>query len=174
MRKLSLFIAIVFILFSQNDDIKDIRFVYNKVNSYKDTLNIDYYDIGDISTEGWQLIASKLGIMTKLQFKNGYTKIICSFQGQKEDLISEYYYKNNKIRFVFKSYKQYDRLADEIDAQIIKHFEKRYYYSGNELIRLIIDKKLIDVNSVESKLEGLSVRKDSELYYRYDCNPMEF
>ncbi|MDO5986636.1 hypothetical protein Q4Q39_04375 [Flavivirga amylovorans] len=94
-------------------------------------------------------------------------KSIVSFQGDKADLVSEYYYWNNKLFFVFKTKTVYQnpKWSEDFKESDKEKIENRFYFENDKLIRWIDqDKNQIDLNKEEAKNTEKETLSDSQLY----------
>ncbi len=94
-------------------------------------------------------------------------KAIVKFEGSQEDLISEYYYWNDKIFFVFKTKINYSKAkwSDHFNESDAKKIESRFYFQNNKLIKWLDHQKAqIDLNSAETKKKEQEILSDSQLY----------
>ncbi len=124
---------LVFNLFGQNIEpaIKEIRTQFAWINSQKDFKkayfeNLEFTD--DVPSEGCGLDA---------YYKNGNIyKIIESDAVSAAVYTTEYYLKNNKLIFVYKTEKTFIPSADESENIKIKlNYEERVYYKNGKIIR---------------------------------------
>ncbi|WP_158655109.1 hypothetical protein [Flavivirga eckloniae] len=94
-------------------------------------------------------------------------KAVVTFEGANEDLISEYYFWNNALFFVFKTKVNYlkPKWADDFKASDTKKTENRFYFKNDTLIRwLDPQKKQVDVTNEEAKKITQEILSDSQLY----------
>ena len=93
-------------------------------------------------------------------------KAVVSFDSEREDQTSEYYYFEDKVFFVFKVRTKYkkSKWSDNFNKNDKEVFENRYYFSDNKLIKWIdSNKSIVNLEKVDKKIEK-QIISDSELY----------
>ena len=132
----------------------------NDINVYKD-LNPDHY-----SFESFEI--SRLAIISLIRYYDSdeIKKVVVKFEGDRQDLISEYYYKNDSLIFVFKTLNNYKhpKWSDDFNVADKDILENRYYFYENKLIKWIDSNKIdVELSAINSTLTEKTL-SDSELY----------
>ncbi len=165
--------------FGQNERINYIRQQFQEINSdiesYKKVETPDINVYKDISPDNYSYESTqiyRLAIVNMVRYyrddvlvKAGWT-----FQGDRADLKSEYYYDDDGLLFAFQQLSDYDepKWSDNFNEEQKKLIENRYYFNLNKLIRWIDETGKMTEQQTE-KLEELEkkVLSDSELYRKY-------
>ena len=164
MNRILIFTALIFVtalpVFSQNSEkeLEQVRQWFSEVNEnisqYRKVEYADlkvYNDIDPIrhSVEAETIYRLATADMTKFTKDQQLVKIVLNFDGDREDLTSEYYFKDGNLFFVDKAKTIYHRPKwDENFKESEKSVAKnRFYIKNNRLIRWIDPK----VNSVGEK-----------------------
>ena len=144
------------------DLIKEIRDEYYLVNksihSYSKITNNDINVYKDLNASNYSFESEdiyRLAIINLVRYydNNKIKKAIVSFNGDRQDLISTYYYKNDSLFFVFKSQVNYTypKHSDNFDVNDRKVLENRFYFNKNKLIKWIdVNKKTVNPVSYTS------------------------
>ena len=116
---------------TQEPRILEIRNLYNKTQSELSTFNTKTIDDLENSSEG--------GELTKYETKLGIRLIRTKYYGSIGKSITEYYYQNDQVYFVFKTDYQYNAppTQPEYDDSRTEIAESRFYFEGPKLIRWI-------------------------------------
>lgn len=133
------------------------------INVYKD-LNPDNYSIESVEIY-------RLAVINMIRYydKGEIKKIIVKFDGDRQDLMSEYYYINGTMIFAFKTLIDYKKpkWSDDFNESDKDIFENRFYFNDNKLIKWIdSDKNVVDLSAKDSTTVKLLLH-DSELYQNY-------
>jgi hypothetical protein len=137
------------------------KVVDNDINVYKD-INPERYSYE--STEIY-----RLGIVNLERFYSGkiLVKATITFEGDREDLTSEYYFHNQHLIFVFKKKIDYDKPKwdDHFDINKRTIFENRFYFNSDKLIKWIdADKNIRKATDPEFKKKEQQILSDAALY----------
>ncbi|MFY0645000.1 MAG: hypothetical protein JXR19_11080 [Bacteroidia bacterium] len=160
----------------ESEDILDIRKWYNEINSSQQgyIINEDkdinvYKDLNpkNYSYESEEIY--RLAVINLIRYYDGkkLKKAIVSFNGDREDLISEYYFKDDNLFFCFKVKKEYHKQKwdDNYNSNDFNSLENRYYFKENNLIRwLNPEMKQMEMNSTRSIDVEKHVLSDAKLY----------
>ena len=161
--------------YSNTDLIKQIRSEYNLINKSLDSFSkVEKNDINvskDLNPDNYSFESDgiyRLAIVNLIRYyDNGEIKtVIVKFNGDRQDLISEYYYKNDSLIFVFKTQIDYKKpkWSDDFIETDKNILENRYYFDKNKLIMWIdSDAKMIDILQTDDKT-AINIISDSELY----------
>lgn len=152
--KLLIFTAAIFLVFPTvfAQGAKEILSIAKQVNTINK--NLKKYtkkkkDVDDISLEG---TAATYYVSGK-----GLMKISAKMYGETYNAVGEFYYQGEEMIFAFLKLNKYDtQIGLEKPVKVVKVEEKRLYFSGGELIKLLIGKKQIrssDERFAESKEE---------------------
>lgn len=164
--------------FPDTDLIEQIRNEYNLINksldSYSKIENNDINVYKDLNPDNYSFESTdiyQLAIINLIRYyDNGVIKkAVVRFDGDRQDLISEYYFKNDSLFFVFKTRIDYKKpkWSDDFNKLDKDIFENRFYFDGNRLLKWIDSKKnQVDLTSIEKTICE-SIISDSELYKAY-------
>ena len=90
--------------------------------------------VEDISLEGTEATFYRSGKNLK--------KITAQMFGETYNATGEFYYRNGEMIFAFLKYNQYDtQIGLDKPAKVVRVEEQRFYFTGGNLIRLLIGKK---------------------------------
>jgi hypothetical protein len=93
-------------------------------------------DVDDISTEG--------AAATYYVSGRGLMKISARIYGETYNAVASVYYQGEEPIFIYFKLNKYDtQIGLEKPPQVVKFEEKRFYFSGEKLIKLLIGKKQI-------------------------------
>lgn len=176
--KLILMLIILLAGFSNEDLIKQIRNEYNLINksidSYSKIENNDISVYEDLNPDNYShesVDIYRLAMINLIRYYDNdkIRKAIVSFSGDRQDLISEYYYKNDSLIFVFKTQIDYEKPKwsddfNESEKEIIKN---RFYFNDNNLIKWINSNNRVVDLSIKDGTTVKSILHDSELYQNY-------
>lgn len=105
-------------------------------------------DVDDISLEG---TAATYYVSGK-----GLKKISAKMYGETYNAVGEFYYQGEEMIFAFLKLNRYDtQIGLEKPVKVVKVEEKRFYFSGGKLIKLLVGKKRI-----QSGEEGFEEAED--------------
>jgi hypothetical protein len=164
--------------FSNTDLIEQIRNEYNLINksldSYTKVENNDINVYKDLNPDNYSFESEdiyQLAMINLIRFyDNGkIKKAVVKFNGDRQDLISEYYYKNDSLFFVFKTRIDYKnpKWSENFNETDKKVLENRFYFNREKLIKWIdFNKETVDLNAIDSTLTK-KILGDSELYKAY-------
>ncbi|MCY1636497.1 hypothetical protein [Marinifilum sp. D737] len=173
--KLILISILLFTGFSNTDLIEQIRNEYNLINksldSYTKVENNDINVYKDLNPDNYSYESEdiyRLAMINLIRYyDNGeIKKAVVNFNGDRQDLISEYYYKNNSLFFVFKTQIDYKnpKWSDDFNGADKKVLENRFYFNGEKLIKWIDSgSNMTDLKTVD-KIIIENIISDSELY----------
>jgi len=131
--------------------IVNIRNEFKKINSDTKRLRLVTRDLEDISSEG--------GVLKLFYDKSNLRKAILIAYGETGKSVTDYYFKNGKLIFIYTQNKFYDKsIYDNTQPKIQKEEDNRFYFLNEKLIRWI-DKNNKIVSSKEYS------RKAKELNY---------
>ncbi|MGM0589242.1 MAG: hypothetical protein ACQETE_12545 [Bacteroidota bacterium] len=177
-----LFFFVLFpsLVYSQTDRIEYIRNQYHYINSNIDNFKkVEYKDI-DVSKVNDPLSYSfetteiyRLAMTNMVKYYDGdyLVKIELSFEGDRENLSSEYYFDKKGLLFVFKNYTAFHnpKWADSYDSEEKNEYENRYYFDSDNLIRWIDDSGEVHNNGTSEFIrEEKQVYSDAKLYQQYE------
>lgn len=161
--------------FSLSDPIKEIRqrysAVHNSINEYKKLKNNDinvYKDLNPIRYSFESTTVFRLGMIDLERFydKDNLRKTVVKFEGDRGDLVSEYYYWQDSVFFVFKRRIDYGKpkWSSNIDLNKIEIKEDRYYFHNDSLIRWVDHEgNIVDLKEIDSNI-GKQILSDANLY----------
>lgn len=170
-------LILLFIGFSDTDLIVQIRNEYNLINksldSYTKVENNDINVYKDLNPDNYSFESNeiyRLAIVNLIRYYDNdeIKKAIVKFNGDRQDLISEYYYKNGVLIFVFKTQIDYEKpkWSDDFNEADKKVLENRFYFNGEKLIKWIdFNKETVDLTAIDSTLRE-KILSDSELYIK--------
>jgi len=173
--KLILISILLFTGFSDTDLIEQIRNEYNLINksfdSYTKVENNDINVYKDLNPDNYSFEGEEIYRIAMINliryYDNGeIKKAVVNFNGDRQDLISEYYYKNDSLFFVFKTQLDYKnpKWSKDFNKTDKKVLENRFYFNGEKLIKWIdFNKETVDLTAIDSTLTK-KILSDSELY----------
>jgi hypothetical protein len=94
-------------------------------------------------------------------------KAVVTFDGDREDLTSEYYFHNQQLFFVFKKKIEYHKPKwdKEFDPKKKTVLENRFYFENDKLIRWVdSSKKMRKTTDAEFKTKEQQILSDANLY----------
>jgi hypothetical protein len=169
-----LILVIVCVLFSHSSfsqstksDIKEIRKNYKEVVKNKNSFFKKSQDLMGGSSEGGQAVA---------YFEEDIIRLIAiSWYGEMGKTTRSYYYKNEKLFFIFEEIYTYnapiyydketakeDNSVEFFDDKKTTRLENRYYYKNNELIRVLDHaKKQQNLSLKDTKENGVRLLKEA-------------
>lgn len=169
-------ISILFLTgFSDTDLIEQIRNEYNLINnslgSYSKIENNDINVYKDLNPDNYSFESEdiyRLAMINLIRYyDNGeLKKAVVKFNGDRQNLISEYYYKNDSLFFVFKTELDYKnpKWSEDFNETEKKVLENRFYFNGEKLIKWIdFNKETVGLTAIDSTLTK-KIISDSELY----------
>ena len=166
---------VLFARYPTTDLIKEIREEYYLINtsihSYSKVTNNDINVYKDLNPNKYSFESEdiyRLAIINLVRYydNNQIKKAIVSFNGDREDLISTYYYKNESLFFVFKTKINYTNPKhsenfDENDKEVL---EDRFYFNENKLIKWIdSNKETVNLSTIDNNLIK-NLLSDAALY----------
>jgi hypothetical protein len=173
--KLILISILLLAVFSDTDLIKQIRnesiLINKSLDSYTKVENNDINVYKDLNPDDYSFESEDIYRVAMINliryFDNGdIKKAVVKFNGDRQDLISEYYYKNGSLFFVFKTQIDYKnpKWTDDFNETDKKVLENRFYFNGEKLIQWIdFNKETVDLTAIDSTLKR-KIISDSELY----------
>lgn len=154
MKKIYIIVSLIFLitvpLYSQNSEkeLDQIRTWFSEVNS-----NVSHYSKAEFpeisiskdlnpdqfSMEGAKIYRFEKANMTKFFDGGLLVKLVVEISGVREELISEYYFKEGNLFFVDKVLTVYHRPKwhDEFDESEKSISKNRFYFKDNQLIRWV-------------------------------------
>ena len=158
--KIKLLILTVALLFSfQNifaqteKEILSIRSQVTTINKNLKKYTKKTKDVDDISLEGTEATYYSSG--------KGLMKISAKMYGETYNAAGEFYYQGEELIFAYLKFNKYDtQIGLEKPVKVVKVEEKRFYFAGGDLIRLLVGKKQIkstDEIFTESKDEIIGI-----------------
>ena len=154
MKKIYIIVSLIFLitvpLYSQNSEkeLDQIRTWFREVNS-----NVSHYSKAEFpeisiskdlnpdqfSIEGAKIYRFEKANMTKFFDGGLLVKLVVEISGDREELISEYYFKEGNLFFVDKVFTVYHRPKwhDEFDESEKSISKNRFYFKDNQLIRWV-------------------------------------
>ena len=169
-------ISILFLTGYQDTDlIEKIRKEYNLINksldSYSKIENNDINVFKDLSPDNYSFESTEiyqLAIINLIRYYDSgeIKKAVVKFNGDRQDLISEYYYKNDSLIFVFKTRIDFNKpkWSDDFKPDDKVLIENRYYFNKGTLIKWIDSEKTdVDLKTIDSQLIA-NLISDSNLY----------
>jgi hypothetical protein len=176
---IKIFLLLLFVFthmgFSESDRIGWIRGEFIRINSSIETFNkISNPDIylsrdkvsPEFSFEAYDIYGLAMANLDRFYESKKLKKAVVSFDSEREDQTSEYYYFEDKVFFVFKVRTKYkkSKWSDNFNKNDKEVFENRYYFSDNKLIKWIdSNKSIVNLEKVDKKIEK-QIISDSELY----------
>lgn len=164
-------------IFSQDmeKNILYIRECYYQINQNQaDFDKIVYGDIGlykDISPDRYSMEGAEiynLAIINSCQYsENGSVKkIVMTFNGPDENLVSEYYIRDDQLVFVFKTRTCYlkPKWSDDFSENDKVVFENRFYIKNNSLIKWINEKKQVVLDQAVRDMAEKTLIHDYKVY----------
>ena len=164
--------------FSNTDLIEQIRNEYNLINksldSYTKVENNDINVYKDLNPDNYSFESEdiyQLAIINMIRYYDSVEikKAVVKFDGDRQDLISEYYFKNDSLFFVFKTRIDYKnpKWSDDFNESEKDIIENRFYFNDNKLVKWIdSEKNIVDLTTVEKTISE-NIICDSELYKAY-------
>ncbi|MBC7931372.1 MAG: hypothetical protein H7Z38_12490 [Rubrivivax sp.] len=110
----------------EKDSISSIRRRYATINKNLAKYRAVKKELSGFSTEGGELIAYFDG--------PAIVKIAATYYGETGRSFEEFYYRNEKLIFVFR---KQDTYSEPMSGKVVKTRENRFYFSGDELFRWI-------------------------------------
>ncbi|NQU51124.1 MAG: hypothetical protein HQ522_01150 [Bacteroidetes bacterium] len=175
MKLILISILLLLTVLSDDSSIKQIRYEFDLINNSLDSYTkVQNNDVGLLKDtnpatfpfESEEIFRLAIVNMTRFYDQNGIRKAIVTFFGDRQDLISEYYYKNDSLFFVFKTKIDYKspKWSDNFNKNEKDLIENRYYFSANKLIKWINkDHELVKLNSIHLETEK-QIISDSKQY----------
>lgn len=160
------------------DPIKDIRKKFSTINESLDKYDrIETNDINvykDINPEKYSYESVGIYGLAMVNLERYYDedklrKAIVTFDAEGSDMISEYYFWDDVIFFVFQTKINYKsaKWAVDFDPNKKKVWENRYYIENGKLIKWInSDKNIVDLSKINNEVES-QVISDADLYMNY-------
>jgi len=137
--------------FAQSE--KQIRTEVNLINGNLKKYTKKVKDVEDISLEGTQATYYNSG--------KGLKKISAKMYGESYNAVGEFYYQGEELIFAYLKFNRYDtQIGLDKPPKVVKVEEKRLYFTGGNLIKLLVGKKQIkstDEIFTESKDEIIEV-----------------
>ncbi len=173
--KLILISILLFTGFSGTDLIEQIRNEYNLINKSLDSYTkVESNDINvykDLNPDNYSFESVeiyRLAIINLITYYDSgeIKKAVVKFDGDRQDLISEYYYKNDSVFFVFKTRIDYKnpKWSDDFNETEKDILENRFYFNDNKLIKWIDSvNNIVDLITVEKTISE-NIISDAELY----------
>jgi hypothetical protein len=152
--KLLIFTAALFLVFptvfaQSKREISSIAKQVNTINRNLKKYTKKTKDVTDVSTEGARVSYYVSG--------RGLMKISAKIYGETYNAVGEFYYQGEEMIFAFLKLNKYDtQIGLEKPVKVVKVEEKRLYFSGGNLIKLLIGQTKIkssDERFAESKDE---------------------
>ena len=143
---------------------KEIALIAKQVNTINK--NLKKYtkkkkDVDDISLEGTEATYYVSG--------RGLMKISAKMYGETYNAVGEFYYQGEEMIFAFLRLNKYDtQIGLEKPVKVVKVEEKRLYFSGGKLIKLLIGKKQIQAGEEgfeESEDEIIGIEQSLKAAY---------
>ncbi len=143
--------------YAQTEDfVKQIRKDVGKINSSIPKYEKETKLVEGISLEGTQA--------TFYSSRYGLRKIEADMYGETFRANAAFYYKNSELIFAFFEMNRYDtQVGADPPPKVVKTVEKRFYFAGGKLAKLLIDKEAPKKSSEEwkeSEKEILGLDKD--------------
>lgn len=110
----------------EEDSISSIRRRYATINKSLAKYKVVKKELSGFSTEGGELVAYFDG--------PAIVKIEATYLGETGRAFEEFYYRNEKLIFVFRKQDTYN---EPMSGKVVKTRESRFYFSNDELIRWI-------------------------------------
>jgi len=164
--KLLILTAALFLVFptvfaQSKKEISSIAKQVNTINKNLKKYTKKKKDVDDISLEG---TAATYYVSGK-----GLMKISAKFYGETYNAVGEFYYQGEEMIFAFFRLNKYDtQIGLEKPPKVVKFEEKRLYFSGGNLIKLLIGKTQIkssDERFKESKDEIIDLANKLKAAY---------
>ena len=145
--------------------------INNSLETFTKVENVDIDVFQDLSKDNYSYESVniyRVAVINLIRFydKNAIRKSIVNFDGDRQDLISEYFYKNDSLILVSKTRVDYDKpkWSEGFNEKENKTFENKFYFKNNELINWInSENKTVDLSRVD-KMKATRIISDSELY----------
>ena len=179
--RLLLVLFIPTLSFAQTDRINYIRQRFQEINSNIESFEkVETSDINvykDLNSENYSYESTqiyRLAIVNMIRYyhNNTLVKAEITFNGDRQNMISDYYFDKDGLFFVFQKRTDFDepKWSDSFDENHKKEMENRYYFDSNKLIRWI-NEFGITIERRTKKFEELEkqVLSDSELYRKYEA-----
>lgn len=124
-------------VFAQSrEEIRSIAKQVNTINRNLKKYTKKKKDVDDVSLEGTAATYYISG--------RGLMKISARMYGETYNAVGEFYYQGEEMIFAFLKINKYDtQIGLEKPVKVVKVEEKRFYFSGGKLIKLLIGKKRI-------------------------------
>jgi len=137
------------------------KIVSEDINVHKD-INPDNY-----SFEGASVYQMAIANLERYYQNDGLKKAIVKFDGPQGQLVSEYYFQDNSLFFVFKTRVSYSKpkWSEDFKESDKTVTEDRFYFKDGKLIRwLVPNKEMVDLTSGEARKNEQEILSDSRLY----------
>lgn len=135
--------------------IKQIRGIFNRINSDTIKFKVVQTDIEGESSEG--------GLVRKFYSHDTLQKMITIFYGEMGKIISEYFFNKDVLVFLYQKEEQYNKPMYLSESKTISIKENRYYFNNEKLIRWIADKGTI-VNTNNYSAKEMELLQDVKRY----------
>lgn len=121
-----------------------------RINGIKNWSNIQRKERGDLGSEGAEIIY--------YYSQDGIEKIVASIMGESGNSVTEFYFLNNTISFIYDIDSSYNMpiYMDEYDSKKTKKIERRYYFKEKEYFRYLTSETKNPSNS-EKEQKGREI-----------------
>ncbi|MGC2237081.1 MAG: hypothetical protein WA584_13020 [Pyrinomonadaceae bacterium] len=149
-------------IFAQTEkDTLSIRNEVSKINKNLRKYTKKTKDVADISVEGTQATYYSSG--------RGLLKITAKMYGETYNAAGEFYYQGEELIFAYVKLNKYDtQIGLKKPVKVVKIEEKRLYFAGGNLIKLLIGKRQIkstDERFEESRKETVGIAETLKAAY---------
>jgi hypothetical protein len=161
---------------NNNQKIEQIRSWYNEinkdVNKFSKVVSNDIDVYKDLNPEKYSYESTEIYRLAVVNLERFYSdgklvKAIAKFEGDREDLTSEYYFHDQLLFFVFKTKIEYDKPKwdQKFDPNKKIISENRFYFDSNKLLNWIdSNKKIKKPTDPEFKTKERQILSDASLY----------
>jgi hypothetical protein len=161
---------------SDNKKIDQIRQWYMEINKNRDSFtkvvdnDINVYK--DLNPQKYSFESTEIYRLALINLERWFSdrklvKAIVTFDGDSEDLTSEYYFHDQRLFFVFKKKIEYHKPKwdKKFDPNKKTVLENRFYFDNNKLIRWVdSSKKMRKATDAEFKTIEHQILSDASLY----------
>ncbi len=161
---------------SNYGDITTIKKWFGEINAsisnYKKKENTDIDIYKDSTPDKYSYESEEIYQLAMVHLERYYEnnelkKAVVKFDGHQEDQVSEYYFWNNSLFFVYKTKVYYSKpkSSDDFAKSNKETAENRFYFQNDKLIRwLDNDKNQVDLADAAAKKMEEEILSDSYLY----------
>ena len=179
MRLLFILLLAPTLSFGQNERINYIRQQFQEINSniesYRKVETPDINVYRDISPDNYSYESTeiyRLAVVNMVRYYRGdvLVKAELTFDGDRQNLRSEYYFDENGLLFAFQQRTDFDepKWSDTFNEHEKDVIENRYYFNSNKLIRWIDQTgTTTELRTEQLEEHERKVLSDAELYRKY-------